>query len=134
MLRSKVCSNCGGQIDLATYKCKYCGTQFYRDGEEDLVEYGYDNNFNPQKIDGDYATVATQIQMRKEDISRFEQDATFRKQVAEKLASNLANALVRYMYFNIADSMVDNDKYIRGYLKVKRYSASREEDILSLFG
>ena len=121
------------RLHLATYKCKYCGTQFYRDNEEDLVEYGYDNNFNPQRIDGDYATVATQTKMRKEDISRFEQDATFRKQVAENLASNLANALVRYMYFNIADSVVDNDKYIRGYLKVKRYSASREEDILSLF-
>ena len=133
MIRPKVCSNCGGRIDLATYKCQYCGTQFYRDGEEDLVEYGYDNNFNPQKIDGDYATVATQTQMRKEDISRFEQDVAFRKQVAEKLASNLANALVRYMYFNIADSISDNNKYIRGYLKVKRYSASREEDILSLF-
>ena len=133
MLTAKICPNCGGRIDLATYKCQYCDTQFYRDGEEDLVEYGYDNDFNPQRIDGDYATVATQTQMRKEDICRFEQDVTFRNHVAEELAANLANALVRYMYFNIADSAVDNETYIRGYLKVKRYSASQEADILKKF-
>lgn len=133
MIRPKVCPNCGGQIDLTTYKCQYCSTQFYRDDEEDLVEYGYDNNFNPHWIDGDYATVATQIPMQKEDILRFKQDVKFRNQVAEELAANLANVLIKYMYFNISDSVSDNNKYMCGYLKVKRYSASREKDILSLF-
>lgn len=130
MIRPKVCPNCGGRIDLATYRCQYCDTQFYRDDEEDLVEYGYDNNFHPALVDGDYATVATQIQMREEDILRFEQDVAFRNQVAEELAANLANALIRYMYFNITDSVDDNEKGIRGYLKVKRYSAPQEADIL----
>ena len=133
MLKAKICPNCGGRIDLATYKCHYCGTQFYRDDEEDLVEYGYDNNFNPQLIDREYATVTTQIQMQKEDICRFEQDAAFRKQVAEELAANLANALVRYMYFNITDSASDNEKYVCGYLEVKRYSAPQKADILKKF-
>lgn len=133
MLRAKTCPNCGGPIDFSTYRCKYCNTQFYREGEEDLVEYGYDNNFHPALVDGDYVTVATQIPMHKEDILRFEQDVAFRNQVAEELAANLANALVRYMYFNITDSAANNNKYMRGYLKVKRYSAPQEADILEKF-
>ena len=133
MLKAKSCPNCGGRIDLATYKCHYCGTQFYRDDEEDLVEYGYDNNFNLQRIDGDYATVATQTQMPEADIRRFEQDTAFRKQVAEMLAASLADALIRHMYFTISDPVADNEKGIRGYLKVKRYSAPREADILKKF-
>ena len=133
MLKAKICPNCGGPIDLATYICHYCNTQFYRDDEEDLVEYGHDTDFNPQRIDGDYATVATQMQMPEADIRRFEQDTAFRKQVAEMLAANLADALIRYMYFTVSDPVVDNEKSICGYLKVKRYSAPREADILKKF-
>ena len=136
MFKPKVCSNCGGRIDLATYKCEYCGTQFYRDNEDDLAEYGYDNNFHPQWQDGTYATVAARIDISESELKQFESDARYRNALAERLASQLAPALVRYLYVTNADSF-DLDKgmikNLTSYLKVKRYSAPRDEDILNLF-
>ena len=133
MLRAKTCPNCGGPIDFSTYRCKYCNTQFYREGEEDLVEYDYDNNFHPELVDGDYATIATQVKLQEDDIKLFEQDVEFRNRVARDLAANLADELVKRMHFNISDSVHGCGKYIRGYLKVKRYSAPLEGEICKKF-
>lgn len=133
MLRAKICPNCGGQIDLDTYKCKFCGTQFYRDGEEDLVEYGYDNNFRPQAVDGGYATITARIALPDFRIKQFETDVEFRNTVAEDLAARLALALLRYLYVNISDSVESNSKCLQAYLKVKRYSAPRDEEVLRRF-
>lgn len=137
MLRPKVCPNCGGPIDLATYRCTYCDTQFYRDGEEDLVEYGYDNNFNPLLTDGDYATVSVRTELSEFELKKFESDVEYRNQIAKQLAAQLAPVLIKYLYINIFDSFEPHNmevtKYLQAYLKVKRYSAPRDKDILKKF-
>ena len=82
-------------------------------------------------------SAAVRTELSEFELKRFESDAEYRNQIAEQLAAQLAPVLIKYLYINIFDSFEPHNmevtKYLQAYLKVKRYSAPRDRDILKKF-
>ena len=110
-LRPYICEQCGGQIDLATMQCKFCGTEYY---DKSL------KHITVRQVCPGEATIAAEVRIDYDTMLRAPEAA--RNYALRELRNQIADGLLAYMKLETYDDFVigfySRKEIIRGTVRV----------------
>ena len=110
-MKKYVCECCGGQINPATMKCEYCGTQYKHDIEDHIIRF--ETYMNP--VD----TFRAEVQYTDEEL-KFVPLETVSEHAMRSLAGKLSESIANNMVVQHEYDPLTREHYVRGTIKMIR--------------
>ena len=110
-MKKYVCECCGGQINPATMKCEYCGTQYKHDIEDHIIRI--ETYTNPV----DTFRAAVQYTDEESKIVPFE---TVSEHAMRSLVGKLSECIANNMVVQREYDPLTREHYVRGTIKMIR--------------
>lgn len=107
-MKAMICTQCGGRINPAKMRCEYCGTQY---------EQKHDKIVRVETYQVSPVTLQASVCFGKEDAD-FLGPAVMSRQICGRMASEIAEELVKYIEYQIQEEPYTSSVIARGRVRV----------------